>query len=152
MQVTRAYPDAPYAKVGMSAAATLATSAPAALPFDTEGEDAYGMHDNVTNNSRLVCVKAGIYSVAAQVTWAANNSGRRVAQITKNGEGGGGTFQLSTATPGLGGTAVAFDQNVAGPVRLAVGDYLEVTVYQNSGGNLSVGGTLSWLAATWLRP
>ncbi|MBA7692464.1 hypothetical protein ES703_101031 [subsurface metagenome] len=55
------------------------------LAFNSEKYDDYNMHHLTVNNSRLTCVKAGVYFIGAQVVWASHAVGNRQARILLNG-------------------------------------------------------------------
>jgi len=109
------------------------------LAFDTEtgGYDTDSYHDNTTNNSRMTIPagKSGYFWVWLNVTWAPNATGRRICRILKNGSVG---FILE-ATPT---SAANQEPTIIGGKAFAVtaGDYFQLDVYQNSGGNLDVYG------------
>jgi hypothetical protein len=92
-----------------------------------------GMHDLVTNNSRLVARTAGTYMCTGMVAWAANATNRRGTRWAKNGVALARSQQLQPAAAAVG---------LAIPARtiylpLAVGDYVELQAFQDSGGALS---------------
>lgn len=141
---------APVARVGMSAADSVNNSATELVPWNVEFEDTTNtQHDNAANNTRLACVKAGLYLVAVQMQWLGNATGRRVLQVIKNGEHVNFTYQLGSVLPPPG--ASDMQHPLSGPVRLVAGDYLEVAVFQSSGAALAYGGTLSRFDWVWLR-
>lgn len=80
--------------------------------------------------TKLTCKQAGAYEVNAFLEWGTNATGVRTLWIRKNG-----TTHItgSTEAPNANGTP----QSCSGFVALAVGDYLEVTGFQNSGGNIT---------------
>jgi hypothetical protein len=122
----------PAARVTHNTTQSIATATSTALNFNTERFDTDTIHDTVTNNTRLTCKTAGTYMIVGQAAFAANATGIRQALILLNGA-----------------TAIALDLRVnvgAGfPTRitistiyqLAVNDYVELTLYQDSGGNLN---------------
>lgn len=102
------------------------------LTFDSERFDTDAIHNTSVNTSRLTIQTAGKYLVGANVGFSANATGVRYASIKKNGT----TNLVTTSFPGFVG-----DTNWLNPqtvVDLAVGDYIEVEVYQNSGAPLDV--------------
>lgn len=114
------------------------------VPFASETKDTGptwdgAMHDNVTNNSRVVATTAGTYRVEARIAFAANATGRRAISVRLNsgGSGSGGTqqFAIGIANPGAGDLAVCKD---AIEVSLAANDYIEVFAIQSSGGALTL--------------
>jgi predicted lipase len=97
----------------------------------------------VTNTSRLIAVAAGTYSVVACVQFVANATGVRAVQVRKNaaGSNAGGTL-VAQANSGLASSSAGNSAIVVRDVVLAVNDYLEVFIYQSSGGALAtVAGT-----------
>jgi hypothetical protein len=114
---------------------TVANNTLTTLAFNQETYDTNAYHDNSTNNSRLTAPagKAGYYLVTAGGQWDVNSSGRREMYVHKNGVYAGG--QEVTAS------SVAYPTHSPSfPVYLAEGDYLEVKLYQSSGGNVIVYG------------
>lgn len=121
----------PAARVYHSVAQSIANSTFVILNFDSENFDNDSIHDNVTNNSRLTCKTAGTYLIVAGVTFAAVAGGYRLVNIKKNGAANiafENSQSISDAKANIC-TAIA---------SLAVNDYVEVEVYQNSGGALNV--------------
>lgn len=120
------------ARVYNSAAISIPNSAFTALTFDSERYDTDGLHDTSTNTSRLTCTRGGIYLITAHVVFAANTAGVRYVNIRLNG---------TTDIASHGGSASnAFETaySVSTIYQLAVGDYVEVRVFQSSGGALNV--------------
>ena len=110
---------------------TVANNTLTTLAFNTETYDTNTFHDNSTNNSRMTVPsgKAGYYLVTAYGQWDVNAVGRRELYLHKNGS--------SVAGQEVTASASAYPTNsLATPILLAVGDYLEVKLYQGSGGNV----------------
>lgn len=103
-----------------------------ALALDSERRDTDTIHDTVTNNTRLTCKTAGQYAIAGGVRFASNATGFRQVSLRLNG-----TVYLATqAFPAVSGAVTQV--GVATLEDLVVGDYLELVVYQSSGGALNV--------------
>jgi hypothetical protein len=115
-----------------SAALSIPDITATVVGFDSEWWDTDSIHDNVTNNSRLTCQTAGKYAVFGRITFASNATGIRYAKI-ESSAGGPSFVELDNAVSGTS-HAIA----VAGIFDLAVGDYLQLTVYQNSGVALDI--------------
>lgn len=128
----------PRCTVTHSASTSPATSAFTLQPFDTEPTDTDTMHDPVTNNSRLVATTRGTYLVIAQVQFVANAAGIRAVQLRKNAGGvaGAGTF-IAQNNSGLGQAGLGTAALVVKDVPLLATDYLEVFIFQSSGGALA---------------
>jgi len=119
------------ASVSHSAAQSIANVTPTALAFNTEGWDTDTIHNTVTNNSRLTATTAGKYVVLGFVHWANNSTGQRIASIRQNGT----TTIVDTAEGVISGEV----RHCVGVfVNLAATDYVELVVYQDSGGALDV--------------
>ena len=106
------------------------------LTFDKESFDTNAMHDNVTNNSRLVAKVAGYYIIVGVIVYLSNATGLRYIQM----RGNGGTFY---AAPNIQIPAINGDTTTVVSLsffQLAVNDYLELLAYQSSGGALNVMG------------
>ena len=102
------------------------------LSFNSEHYDTDTIHDTSTNNGRLTCKTAGVYLFYASVRWAANTTGTRVLETLKNGT------SVLTQDNRNAATAFATGVSISKTVSLAVNDYLEARVYQDSGGDLAV--------------
>jgi hypothetical protein len=89
------------------------------------------MHDTSTNNSRLICKTAGKYQINANIAWALNATGVRELGLFLNGTTG-------IAYVSVPGSATLSEQSISTLYDLAVNDYVEVSVYQTSGGALNV--------------
>ena len=116
-----------------SAAQSIATAAWTALALDSEYIDSDGMHDLVTNNSRLTVINAGTYMLGGSVSFAASAVGIRGVGVRLNG---GAVYPVQSVIPNIG--AVTHTLACCGIYALAVGDYLELMAYQSSGGGLNV--------------
>ncbi|MHC4620249.1 MAG: hypothetical protein ACYTEQ_21080 [Planctomycetota bacterium] len=101
------------------------------LALNSERWDTDNYHDLVTNNSRLTVPSDGLYIAQASATYAANSTGSRSITIYLNG---------TTTITGLFIQAGAAAQTLCTSViyDLSATDYLEVRVWQNSGGALNV--------------
>lgn len=118
------------ARVKNSGAQTLTTATVTALTFDTETIDTDGIHSTSSNTSRLTPTTPGQYRIAGCVGFASNATGFRSVGIRLNGT----TFLAVHSQPAVNGDVTNI--NVSTTYNLAVGDYIELTAYQNSGGNL----------------
>lgn len=109
--------------------------------FDQAGNAADTMHDTVTNNSRLTCRYAGVYLITGNAQFAASAGGNnRLLRILLNG----------TTILGVGGDIYnpvvnqALPQQITTVYALAVNDYVELQVYQDSTAALNVTTVANW--------
>lgn len=101
------------------------------LTFDTQRYDTDGIHSLIANTSRLTCQTAGKYVINGNIRWAANAVGSRIIIINLNGITGIAQIIINTT---IG--AAKTDMNITTIYDLAVSDYVELQVYQDSGGAL----------------
>lgn len=114
---------------------TISNSTFTALNWNSENIDTNAFHSTSVNTSRITIPTgyAGKYLLNAMVEWGASSTGRRITEFRKNGSGGTLNYvqPQPTSTSGLTVTW-------SGIADLIVGDYVEVWVWQTSGGNLDV--------------
>jgi hypothetical protein len=124
----------PAVRARRSSAQAIANNTITVVEFNAEDYDTAAQHDNATNPGRLTCVTAGLYSITANISWAANATGVRMARIRFNG-----AATMIAAHEHEGAAAANFTQlNLTGDYRLAAGQYVEVQALQVSGGNLDI--------------
>lgn len=101
-------------------------------------------HDNVTNNSRLTCRVAGLYTIFGWVKFNAN------ATIAMRVRLNGATDITRTAA--YSDDPVGFDnaQAISTDYRLGVGDFLTVEVGQDDGGTRTI--QIAEFGMTWRSP
>ncbi len=111
---------------------SLANSTETAITYNTEEFDTDGFHSTSTNTSRFTIPsgKAGKYFVMATAS-TANAGGIRQISILKNGTTPVNRL-LITAVSGF-----ETQLNTSCVVNLAVGDYVECAIFQNSGGSIN---------------
>ena len=110
---------------------SIANNTSTLIAFNTEIFDNDTMHDAVTNNTRLTCKSAGKYLVIAQVGFEVNTTGYRGLDILKNGMLVGRIICAPAPTIESVYCATTI-------IELAVNDYVELSVFQTSGGALNV--------------
>lgn len=128
--------SAPAVRVYNSANISISNNTVTALTFDTERYDVgSGMHSTSVNTGRLTVPTGcgGKYHIGASLVFAANATGRRYAAIRLNGT----TLIAIQIEPTNSGTYATGIQ-VSCDYALAAADYVEVEVYQDSGGALNV--------------
>lgn len=128
--------DTPHAFLRATANQSIPTGVWTAVNLDTEDDDTHGGHSTVTLTSRYTATVAGDYRVQGRGSFASNATGSRGVRIAKGG----------TAVPGSGNykqtNAVNSWADIGScDVHLAVGEYVEVHVSQDSGGALNTAAT-----------
>lgn len=116
---------------------TIADATFTAVAFDTNDFDTSSIHSTSVNPTRFTIPSDGKYQVMFEGLFAPNATGQRVTKILKNGTTdliGGGFFAGNPS--GTWGTSIVLS-NV---YPLLAADYIEMIVYQNSGGNLTMYG------------
>ncbi|HKZ40827.1 MAG TPA: hypothetical protein VJ044_07675 [Candidatus Hodarchaeales archaeon] len=120
-------------EVYISGTPLIANSSQTTLDWTAEHFDPFSLHNPAVNPSRITIAKAGKYFVHAGIKFLSNATGTRILYLLKNG-----TIQLGIERSG---TSV-FDivMLIHRQFDLAVGDYLQIAVFQNSGGDLTLYG------------
>lgn len=99
--------------------------------WDTELDDTMLMHSTASNTGRITARKAGRYVVDAEVIMAADADGYRRINLLRNGS----SVTLRSYLPAGSEASVCLLHDYE--IDLDAGDYLEVSIEQNSGGNLN---------------
>jgi hypothetical protein len=125
-------------RVFASSAQTISNATDTKIAFDNESYDTDAFHSNVTNNTRITIPAglSGYYRVTANLGFLANTTGRRIMAIAFNGGGNISQIEFSPA-----GSNVEPAASITDTYFLNVADYLEINVYQTSGGNLNTSGS-----------
>ena len=136
----------PMCRINQTSGQTINDATNTVLTFAGEQFDTDGMHDLVTNNSRITIQTAGVYLVTGSANYTAGVSDDAAINILKNGSGGNGgyvAFGPANTTAGMTTTTL---------LSLAVSDYLELSVYQNNSANTprTTDTTATYLSAAWL--
>ena len=119
------------ARVYHDANQTIASATNTILAFNSERFDTDTIHDTVTNNSRLTCKTAGKYLIIGSIKWQSTSAGNyRRTQIYLNGA-------TSIAEANIG-PENEWQITVSCIYDLAVNDYVEIRVIQDSGVSLTV--------------
>jgi hypothetical protein len=138
------------ASAWMNSTVAIANATNTFVALADESFDTNSIHSNVTNNSRMTIPTgyAGKWLINGSILWQAG-SGQRSIGLYKNG----GYYGLWDMTPNSSGTQT---QTMSVVLSLAVGDYIEMMVYQGSGGNLNLygnsagNGTVTVLSVSYL--
>jgi hypothetical protein len=109
------------------------------LALNSEYYDNGGLHDLVTNNGRLTAPVTGRYAISAAARFAASATGTRQLRVVVNR--GNTVLQIG---PIAGHATEATRMAVSGDVQLTAGDYIEMQVWQDSGGNLDCQYTVAY--------
>lgn len=112
---------------------TISNNTRTILLFNTEEFDTDTIHDTGSNTGRLTAKLAGKYLATCSVRWAANATGDRIVSIKKNGT----TLISENCNDSVDANNVLLSGSPV-IVSMAVNDYIEVEVYQDSGGDLDV--------------
>jgi hypothetical protein len=110
----------------------VATGGYVKLAFDSESFDTDTIHDNSTANSRLTAKTAGRYRITLHALFESNATGFRIAMIKLNDT----SYPVSAPVNAVNGQPTAI--MVEALQGLAVNEFVEAAVYQNSGGDLNV--------------
>lgn len=141
----------PRAELRQTVAQSIPNGTGTPITFDVEDLDqnigALAQHDNVTNNSRFTAQYAGWYELGGAVGFAANTTGQRVANWIVNGSSINASQVTDQALSALGNKVAARSKHVF----LNVGDYVELTAFQNSGGALNTNVTSNEQSGAMIR-
>jgi hypothetical protein len=106
------------------------------ITLATEQYDTDGYHSTSSNTGRMTATGTGYFKAHAIAGWRVNTTGDRLIQIYKNGSG-----YSQYAGQGMAGTTLDGDgPAVSDIIPVVPGDYIEVYVYQSSGGTRAVSG------------
>lgn len=139
-------PPVPQARVFNSANISIADSTFTALTFDSERYDNGSLHDTGANTSRLTAPITGLYAIGACLQWAASAAGRRQARLRLNGTA---YIDMIEHAPSAAGATTVQDPGT--DYRLTAGDYVEVVVFQSSGGALNVEAAANYSPEFWMH-
>ena len=121
-------------KVHNDAVQSISNDSTTTLAFNTEDfKTVSGMHDNTTNNSRLIATTDGKYLVIGQIEWADNTTGSRWLQIINQD----GATQATVGGPTVTATSVSMGQVISALIDMDADDYVYMATRQNSGGSLN---------------
>ena len=137
------------ARVYRTTAQSLSNNTETPISFDGERYDNGGLHEGVTNPSRLTAQKAGVYVISGHLSFASNTTGTRAVWIKLNGN----TY---IAKQRLNANAPDYPEfSITTIYHLVATDYVELTAMQDSGGNLNVqqiGNISPEFAMQWVGP
>lgn len=116
-----------------------------AVTFNSERYDTTGLHSVAANTSRITIAETGLYEVGGCVEFAGNSTGRRDVQVWVDGSSANAF--LADGNDGLG--SGVWRKTINGPFRIAAGSYIELMVFQSSGGNLAVNNNGNYSPEFW---
>jgi hypothetical protein len=136
------------ARVYNSVNESVPNNAATALTFDLERYDSANYHSSAVNPSRLTIPSTGTgkYSVGGCASFDANVNGHRTLLVRLNGA----AVIAQSLAQAVTDAAVPTTLNVATEYALFGGDYVELVVYQNSGGPLNVLSTGNYTPEFWI--
>ena len=111
---------------------SIANTTTTVVALNSEAYDTDSMHDPSTNNSRVKATTAGTYQILGSIGWASNATGRRLIYLRYNGSGSGETVEVDTNQNG------AHYMQVSAQHVFTADQYVELLVYQSSGGALNI--------------
>ena len=120
------------ARVNNSALQTISNNTLTVVTFDEERYDTDTIHSTSSNTGRLTATTAGKYVITAHAIFASNTTGRRFLSIRLNG-----TTSIAEAEWDTN-QGDQTRMNLATIYELSATDYVEMLVFQTSGGNLDV--------------
>ena len=131
------------ARVYNSAAQSISNSTETTVTFDTEYFDTDTIHSTSSNTGRLTATTDGVYIIVFNFAFTTNATGHRKIIMKLNGSTEIAIFEVDT------------NQNdeqigqVSTVYKLSATDYVEVIVWQNSGGALNLKSAVSSYSANF---
>lgn len=111
---------------------SIANNTVTAVNFTTEGFDNAGLHDTATNTERITIRRTGRYMIGGSARWTSNASGSRFCAINLNGGAGTADLVRDRKLP-----STESEVSLTTLVSLTAGDFIQLNVYQDSGGALN---------------
>ena len=121
----------PFCLVFSNAAQTLSNITTTDVVFNSETSDRWGMHDTVTNNERITFAVSGLYLCGGNVRFDSNATGLREVRLNDSAS-------IDIAIVQVGPSATFDAINLSRLWQFDAGDYLKMTAFQASGGNLDI--------------
>lgn len=131
-----------------TAAETIPHATYTQVPLTTASEDTDEMASIIGGG--IYCRTAGLYRVGAAVGFTLQATGSRALVVYRDGT----AARVGVAVPATP-SGISPRLSASGLIRLTVGDYLEIFVWQNSGGPLSLYnqfGFAAVLEVEWVPP
>lgn len=121
------------ARVYNSANISVANAIYATLTFDSERNDTADMHSTSVNTERLTVAVGGLYIIGANAVFDVNGTGSRGIRIRLNGSDVIAEMFVDAVS-----ATYATSVSVSTAYKLSANDYVEMRVFQSSGGALNV--------------
>jgi len=136
--------DSMAARVYKNAVFAVPTGVHTPIPFDLERFDTDDMHDIAVNNTRLTIQHEGLYVIGGHVQFEPAAGGAlRIAGVKFNG-----ALSIGFQTSGPLAGAVVF-LSVATLWQCVIGDYFELTAFQDTGGPINVANVQGYSSEFW---
>lgn len=137
--------DPPRCRAWQSVSQNCTTGTETAITFTSEDVDTDGIHSTTVNTSRFTCVTAGRYKFVGSVGIAGNANGTRTVRLKLNGA----TTKVAVRQAG---NATNTFLEVTEDILLVAGDYIELTMQQDSGSTLATSAAtdVTFLHAVWV--
>jgi hypothetical protein len=149
----------PAARVQKTSFQTVPHNAGTVLTFQSEAFDTAGLHDNVTDNSRLRAPIDGLYQVSVGIHWGEGSEGPGGARFLGliAFDVGGAVFPVAGSD--IPAPGILARQSTSALVRLPAGGSVQGVVRQTSGRSVTVGccpgssvAADTFLAMHWVGP
>ena len=114
-----------------SATFAVANATDTVVLFDSERFDTDTIHDVSSNTGRLTATTAGVYIIIGHISFPTNTTGFRSVHIRAEGST---ELAFETRAPSSNATNVS----ISTITNLSATDYVELLVYQSSGGSLTL--------------
>lgn len=125
------------------------------LSFANEAFDTADMHSPTTNPGRLTAPVSGVYMITGAAIWDNSNVGYRQIQFFIDGAVSRYSTEVIPAAADTNNNSYVY-QTTSTPVALNAGQYVEMEVFQNSGGPLGLFGANdpsdTNFSLTWIGP
>ncbi len=147
------YPQGVLTDLRQTAVQNIPNASFTALSFTTgEDADALGMHDPVTNNTRITFARTGRYELSGAYAAAPNASGSRGCVYALNGSLIDGTQIMMAPSGGVVATIIPARTKT---IAVTAGQYAEIRGFQSSGSGLDTAVSASEqssFTAKWVGP
>ncbi len=132
------------ARVYNSADISIVTATGTPLTFDSEDYDTYNFHSTSVNTGRITIPYAGKYRIGFNGAFESNATGYRQAFLFKNAA----TVIAQDTKGAVNGEITSL--TLVTEYNFALNDYIQVYVYQNSGGNKNLLRAADYSAIFWI--